>query len=142
MWHQVIRFSLTKAFLDSTFNPDQPCTKLIFSQFTDTPYTTVAQMVDIVDLAASIAQFDQNLDDRKNIVIGQSHRSSQFVTTDPAVEFHPADSRQIVPLFIVEKAIEQSFNRFFSRRFTWAHHTIDGNSCRHLIDCFINTKRL
>src|SRR5207253_4888205 len=112
----------------------------VFSQFADATYTTIAQVIDVIDFAAAIAQLDQDLDDRQNVFVRQGHRAGQLVATDAAVEFHTADSRQIVAIFVVEQAVEQSLDRVFGRRFAWAHHAIYRNLGRHLVVGLVATQ--
>ena len=63
MRHQVVRFGLTQAFLDSAFNSNQSGAELIFSQFTNGTDTTIAKVIDVVNFAAAVAQIHENLDD-------------------------------------------------------------------------------
>ena len=142
MRHQIVGFSLSQTFLHSAFHSDQTGTELVFSQFADTADTPIAKMVDIVNFTATIAQFDQNLDDRQNIVIGQRHRPCQLITSDAAVELHPADCGQVVTFLVIEQPIEQRFNGFFGRRFARTHHAVNGDSRGHLIGCFVHAKSL
>ncbi len=63
MRHQVVGFGLRETFLDGALNPHQAGTELVLRQFAHRTHTTVAEMVDVVNLTAAIAQFDQDLDD-------------------------------------------------------------------------------
>jgi hypothetical protein len=69
MRHQVIRFGLAEAFFDRALNANQAGTELIFGQLTDAANTTVAEVIDIINLAATITELDQNLDDGQNVFI-------------------------------------------------------------------------
>jgi hypothetical protein len=55
MRHQVVCFGLAKAFLDRALNANQAGTELVFGQLTDAANTTVAEVIDIVNLTATIA---------------------------------------------------------------------------------------
>ena len=63
MRHQVIGFGLRQAFLDGTFDAHQSGTELVFRQFANGTHATIAEVIDVVDFTATIAQFDQDLDD-------------------------------------------------------------------------------
>ena len=140
--HQVFSFSLTQTFLDSALDAHQTRTELVFSQFADATDTAVAKVINIVNLSATIAQIDQNLDSVENVFIRQRHRAFIVFTTDAAVKLHTTDSRQIVSFFGKEQTVEQGFYRVFGRWLAWAHHAINGNTRRHLIDSLVGTQGL
>ena len=47
------------------------------------------------------------------------------------LNFMRPTSGQIVTFFVIEEAIQQGFNRFFSRWLTRTHHTVDSDSGGH-----------
>ena len=69
-------------------------------------------MIDVVDLAAAVAQLDQDLDHRDDVVVVQRARAEQLAAADAAVEFHPSDWRKIVTVLVEEQAVEQGLDRF------------------------------
>ena len=54
MWHQVFSFSLTQTFFYCALNTYQASTELILSELTDATNTAITQMVDVIDLAATV----------------------------------------------------------------------------------------
>ena len=71
MRHQIIRLGLTETLLDRALHTRQTGTELVLSQFTHRTDTAVTQMIDVIDLAATIAQLDQDLHHRHDVLIGQ-----------------------------------------------------------------------
>ena len=91
MGHQVFGFSLAESLLDSTLHPHKPSPELVLCQFANTADATVAEVIDIVDFTAAIAQVDQNADDCQDVVIHKGHRPSKLIATDTSIKFHTAD---------------------------------------------------
>jgi hypothetical protein len=58
--HQVVRLGLIQTLLDGALDTHQTGAELVLSQFADRAHAAVAEVVNIIDLATSIAQFDQN----------------------------------------------------------------------------------
>ena len=61
--HQVVRFGLRQALLDRALDAHQAGPELVLGQFADRAHAPVAEVIDIVDLAAAVPQFDQDADD-------------------------------------------------------------------------------
>ena len=98
-------------------------------------------MVNVIDFALTIAQFDQNLDHRQDVLVAQGHLARGLFTTDAAVELHPAHARQVVRIFAVKKTIKERFDRVFGGRLARSHHPIDRDLRSVLIGCLVNPKR-
>ena len=107
MRHQIVCFSLTQTFLHCALYAYEACAELVFGQLANTTYTTVTQVIDVIDFTATIAQLNENFDDCQNIFIGERHRSGQLVATHTTIELHAAHRRQVVSIFAVEQAIEE-----------------------------------
>ncbi len=142
MRHQVVRFGLAETLLHCTFNAHQTGTELVFSQFADTTHATITEVIDIIDFAATVAQFDQDLNNRKHVFIRQRHCAGQFIAADTAIEFHAAHSRQVITLFAIEQSVEQRLDRILGRRFARTHHAVDRDACRHLVGCIVHAQSL
>ncbi|OIQ79544.1 hypothetical protein GALL_387200 [mine drainage metagenome] len=162
MRHQVVGFCLRQALLDRALNAHQTGAELVFGQLAHGTYASVSQVIDVVDLAATIAQLDQNADHRQNVLVGQRDRAIGAMRTDlvvealePAygavfdlfrvgatVEFHPSHGRQIVALLREEQAVEQGLHRVGCRRLAWTHHAVDGDACGILVSDFVDAQRL
>ena len=93
MRHQVFGFGLAKTLLDRALNSHETGAELVFRQFADATHTTVAEVVDIVDLAVAVTQLDQDLDGLEDVFVGQRHRAGDVITTaKTAVDLHAADA--------------------------------------------------
>ena len=63
MRHQRLLLGLTQSLLDSLLNPRQAGAVLVLGQFANTTHASVAKVIDVIDLATTIAQINQNLHD-------------------------------------------------------------------------------
>ena len=143
MRHQVFCFRLTQALFYSTLNTNETRAELIFCQLAHATYTTVAEVIDIINLTAAVTQLNQNLDRFEDVLVRQCHGARNVVTTtQTAVHLHATYARQIVSIFAVEQALEECLNGIFSWRLTRTHHAIDRYARSHLIRCFICTQGL
>ena len=89
MRHQIFCFRLTQALFDCALYTNQTCAELVFSQLTNATYTTISEVVDIIDLSATVTQLNQHFDRFENILVGQSHGSGNVVATaQTAIHFH------------------------------------------------------
>ena len=98
-------------------------------------------MVDVVNFALTVAQFDQNLDHRKNVLVAQGHLARGLFPADTTVEFHPTYARQVVGIFAVKEAVKKGFDRVFRGRFARSHHPVDRDLRGVLVGRFIDPKR-
>ncbi len=71
MRHEILSFRLTQTLFHSPFNTNQTGTELVFSQLTHATHTAIAKVVDVVDLATAVTQFNQHLDGFKNVFVGK-----------------------------------------------------------------------
>ena len=72
-------------------------TILVFEQFTDRTNTTVTQVIDIVDLALTVFEIDQGLDDGENVFFGQRamlNRSFFKRNVEAMIDFQTTDFGQ------------------------------------------------
>ena len=60
MRHQVFRFCLVQTLFHRALNTRQAAAELVFSELAHRAHTTVAQMVDVVHFAVTVAQFHQS----------------------------------------------------------------------------------
>jgi hypothetical protein len=82
--HQIVRLRLRQAFLHGPFDAHQPGAKLILGQFAHRADAAIAQMIDVVDLTATIAQFDQQLDDFNDVTRRQRQLFAHFAEAPSA----------------------------------------------------------
>ena len=82
-------------------------------------------MVDVVDLAAAVAQVHQRLDHRQDVVLAQRALGIGRVEVEAHVHLHPADRREVVALGVEEQRLEHRLRAFDRRRLARAHDAID-----------------
>src|SRR5579864_2657821 len=82
-------------------------------------------MVDVVDLAPAVLQFDEHLEDGKDILLAE--RAHGVVRLEPKARVHldAAHRREIVALAIEEEAGEERLGRLDRGRLARAHDAID-----------------
>ena len=78
MRHQVFGFGLAQPLLDRALDAHKPGTELVFGQFADDAHAAIAQVIDVVDLAAAVAQLDQQLHRVGDVFVRQRHRTGDF----------------------------------------------------------------
>ncbi len=96
MRHQRFGLGLAETFLHGLLDARQARAVLVLGQFADAAHAPVAEVVDVVDLAAAVAQLDEDLDHVEDVLVGQRHRAVRRVAADAGVELHAADARQVV----------------------------------------------
>ena len=82
------------ALLDGALHAQQADAVLVLHQLADRAHAPVAEMVDVVDLALAVAQVDQRLDDREDVLAcaarawcrGASSSRRMFIFTRPTAE--------------------------------------------------------
>jgi hypothetical protein len=99
-------------------------------------------VVDVIDLAAAVAQLDQDLDDVQDVLVGQRHRAGGLGAADAGVELHAAHARQVVRVLAVEQALEQGLHRVLGGRLAGAHHAVDGHARGQLVGGLVQRQRL
>ncbi len=75
MGHQGLGLGLTETLLHGLLDTGQTTAVLVFGQFTDATHAAVTQVVDVIDFAAAVSQFDEDLDDVEDVVVVQRHRA-------------------------------------------------------------------
>ena len=73
--HQRLLLGLAQAFLHGLLDAGQAGAVLVLGQFADATHAAVAQVVDVVDFAAAVAQVHQDLDHGQDVLVGQHHRA-------------------------------------------------------------------
>ena len=123
--HHRVDFDRGHALLDRALHAQQADAILILHQFADRAHAAIAEMVDVVDLAAPVAQIDQRLDHRQNVGLAQHAHRILGVEIETHVHLHAADRREIVALGIEEQRIEHRLGAVDRRRLARTHHAID-----------------
>ena len=92
--HDVADLDRRHALLDRALHAQEPDAVLVLHQFADRADAAVAEIVDVVDLALAVAQLDQRLDHREDVllaqhahgVVGLSRSRRMFILTRPTAE--------------------------------------------------------
>ena len=140
--HQRLLLGLAQTLFDSLFDARQTGAVLVLSQFANATHAAVTQVVDVVDIAAAIAQVHQDLDDRQNVFIGQHHGAGRLGTAHLGVELHAAHAGQVIGVGVVEQTLEQRLHGVFGRRLAGAHHAVDGHTGGKLVHRLIGAQGL
>ena len=64
-------------------------------------------MVNIVDVALSVAQFDQRFNARYNVFLAERAHGVFSIQCQAHVHFHPTDGRQIIAFTVKEQSVKQ-----------------------------------
>ena len=140
MRHQIVGFGLSQTFTNGTLDTNKTGTELVFCQFTDTADATIAQVVNIVNLAFAVAKLNDSLHRIDDVFRFKRHRTGFGTAVEAGINLHAADAGQIVCFGIEEQTTEQCLNSFFCRRFARTHHAVDRNTCGQLIRSFVQSQ--
>ena len=144
---QALGLGHRQALLDRALDADQAHAEHVLGHFADRTHATVAQVVDVVDHAATVADLGQHLDHVEDVGAGaefvaqahgffvlalgvvlrvvQHRGTGDFLAADAAVELHPAHARQVVALEGEEQVVEQVLRGVLGGRLARAHHPVD-----------------
>ena len=123
--HDGVDLDRRHALLDRPLHAQEANAILVLHQFADRTHTPVAEMVDVVDLAAAVAQVHQRLDHRQDVVLAQRPLGVRRVEIEAHVHLHPADRREVVALGIEEQRLEHRLGAVERRRLARAHDAIN-----------------
>src|SRR5581483_2170331 len=153
---------LRQALLHRALDAHEAGAELVLRELAHRAHAAVAEVVDVVDLPATVAQLDENADDREDVVVRERALALGPFRADPlveaaqptrrlvvdllgigaAVELHAADGREVVAVLGVEQAVEQRLDRLFRRRLAGAHHAVDRYARGALVGGFVDAQRL
>ena len=123
--HDGVDLDRTHTLADGTLHAQQANAILVFHQLANRADTAVAEVVDIVNLAAAVLQASQHAQDCEDVFLTQNAQAVLSLELKARVHFHPADRRQVVTVGVEEQALEQRMRAFKCRRLAGAHHAID-----------------
>ena len=124
--HHRVDLDRAHALADRALHAQQADAVLVLHQLADRAHAAIAEMVDVVDLAAAVLQFDQHLEDREDVLLAQhAHACPSVWRLEARVHLHAADGREVVALGIEEQAVEQRLGRLQRRRLARAHDAVD-----------------
>ena len=111
--------------LDRPLHAQQTDAILVLHQLADRTHPTVAEVVDVVDLAATVAQINQRLDARQDVFAAQGPLRVRRVEVEAHVHLDPANGRKVVTLAVEEQAVEQVRGGLDRRRLARTHDPVD-----------------
>src|SRR5690606_11968563 len=123
--HDRIDLDRGHTLLDRALHTKQPDAVLVLHQFANRANTTVAKVVNVVDLALAVTQFDKRLDHGKDVFLAQYTNSVFCILLEAHVHLDTADSRKIVALRIEEQRITHRFRGVDGGRLARTHHAVD-----------------
>ena len=98
---------------------------LVLHQLADRAHPAVAEMVDVVDLAAAVLEVDQHLEDGEDVLLAQRADRVLGLEAQARVHLDAADRRKVVALAVEEQAVEQRLGGLQRRRLARAHDAVD-----------------
>ena len=140
--HHRVDFDRRHTFLDRALHAQQTNAVLVFHQLANGPNTTIAKVVNIIDLTLAVAQFNQRLDAGNDIFAAQGALGIFGIQIQTHVHFHAANGGQIVTLAIKEQRIEQGRCGFNGGWLAGAHHTIDVHQRGVATHVFVDGQRV
>jgi hypothetical protein len=123
--HDRVDIDRAHAFLDRAFHAQQADAVLVFQQLAHRADATVAQVVDVVDFAATVAQAHQDLQHGQDVVLAQDADLVRDFLLETHVHLHAAHRRQVVALGVEEQRLEHRLGRFHGRRLARTHDAVD-----------------
>ena len=95
------------ALLDRALHADQTDAVLVLHQLADRAHAAVAEVIDVVDHAAAVAELDQVADRLEDVALGEDLRLDRLVDLELVVQLEAADLREVVALGVEEQVVEQ-----------------------------------
>ncbi len=123
--HDGVDIDRRHALLDRALHAQQTDAVLVLHQLADRAHPAVAEIVDVVDFALAVAQIDQRLDDRKDVILAQHAMGVGRVEIEAHVHLHAADRREVVTVAVEEQRAEHRFRRLHRRRLARTHDAVD-----------------
>ena len=123
--HRRIDLDRAHPLAHGTLHAEQADAELVLHQLADRAHPAVAQMVDVVDLAAAVLDLDQRADDLEDVLGAQHAQRVVRLHVETGVHLHPADGREVVALGIEDQAVEEGLGRLQRRRLARAQHAVD-----------------
>ena len=103
--HDRVDIDRAHALLDRALHAQQADAVLVFQQFADRTHPAVAEVVDVVDLAAAVAQADQGLQHRQHVFLAEHAHVVGAVELQAHVHLHAADRGEVVALGVEEQRL-------------------------------------
>ena len=113
------------ALFDGPLHAHQTDAVLVLHEFADRAHAPVAQVVDVVDHAAAVAQLDEVAHGLQDVALGEHRVVQGLVQVELVVQLEPADLRQVVALGVEEQVVEQVLGGVDGRRIARTQPAID-----------------
>ena len=123
--HHRVDIDGAHALLDGAFHAQQADAELVFHQLAHRTHAAIAEIVDVVDFAAAVAQFRQRLEDGENVFLAQHAHRVGRIQAHAHVHLDAADRRQVIAFGVEEELAEQGLGRVQRRRLARTHDAID-----------------
>ena len=107
MRHHGVDLDRAHPLADRPLHAQEADPVLVFHQLADRAHPAIAEMVDIVDIAAPVLQIDQHIENGEDVLLAQHPHRVLGIEFQARVHLDPADRRQIVALGVEEQAVEQ-----------------------------------
>ena len=140
--HHRVDLDRRHALLDGALHAQQTDAILVLHQLADGANATVAEMIDVVDLALAVAQIDKRLHDREDVLAAKHAHRIGRVELETHVHLDATNRRKIEPLRIEEQALEQRRRRLDRRRLAGTHHPVDVHQRFLLIGILVDVERI
>ena len=123
--HHRVDIDRGHALADRPLHAQQPQPVLVLHQLAHRAHPAVAEIVDVVHLAAPVAQIDQRANHRDDVFLGQDAHLVRLLDFEPDVHLHAADRGKVVALLVEEQALEQRARCILRRGLAGAHDAVD-----------------
>ena len=123
--HGRVDLDRAHALAHRALHAQQADAELVLHQLADRAHAPVAEMIDVVDLAAAVLDLDQHLDDGDHVLGAQHAQRVLALHAQAHVHLHPADRGEVVALGIEHQAGEQRLGGVQRRRLARAQHPVD-----------------
>src|SRR2546428_12184192 len=121
-----VLFSITGLLFFVFFFNDTATTEIYTLSLHDAlPISAVAEVVDVVGVAAPLAQLDQVADDRDEVVFREDRVVLRDVHLEPLVDLVAAHPPQVVALGVEEKALQRLPRRLEIGRLAGPEQRVD-----------------
>ena len=123
--HDRVDIDAGHTLLDRPLHTQQANPVLVFQQFADRTHPAIAEIIDIVDFAATIAQAHQGLEHGQDVFLTQDPHLVRGVLFQAHIHLDPANGRQVIALGVKEQALKHGLGRFHGRWLAGTHDAID-----------------
>ena len=104
--------------LDEPSHPRQAYRELVRDEFAHRPHSTVAEMVDVVDLSSTLAQVDQVAEDLYEILLVEDRFVTGGADAQAPVDLIAAHTPEVVTLRVEENVLQRRPSRLYVGRVT------------------------